>query len=449
MKILHYTLGLPPYQSGGLTKYATDLMVAQSAAGDKISLLYPGDYTFWKIPKTYIVKNQIYNGIDVYEIKNPSLVPLMHGVQNPSDIYEPKQTLTENALELFYTEVQPEVMHIHTFMGLPIELVIYLKGKGVKIIFTSHDYYGLCPKVNFINQDGLFCNTPGGTQCAICNNNAPGSIYLYLRNSKYVLKYKDLLSSSIKAVGSQPKLPKRYTPTKEKSEEYNFLLTNYQKLFELVDCFHFNSTVSKGVYDKYLTAKQSVVIPITHSGIKDFREIKEFDQNHIRLAFIGSTTSYKGFPLLKESLCELKKEGIDNWTLDVWGGSIGKDIDCNNIIYRGKYSPEVLTAVYEKMDLLIVPSICKETFSLIALEAISYGVPVLVSTNVGAKDIVNEYNSGFIFSPTKETLYSKLRVILDNTDFLNIYNKEICAQKFDHSIDSHILKIKQLYNNLF
>lgn len=29
MKILHYSLGLPPYRTGGLTKFATDLMEQQ------------------------------------------------------------------------------------------------------------------------------------------------------------------------------------------------------------------------------------------------------------------------------------------------------------------------------------------------------------------------------------------------------------------------------------
>ena len=28
MRVLHYTLGFPPYRSGGLTKYALDLMLA-------------------------------------------------------------------------------------------------------------------------------------------------------------------------------------------------------------------------------------------------------------------------------------------------------------------------------------------------------------------------------------------------------------------------------------
>ena len=79
MRILHYCLGLPPYRSSGLTKYATDLMVAQSASGDIVSLLYPSDYTFWRFSKTRISGNESSNGVSVYTIKNPSIVPLLLG----------------------------------------------------------------------------------------------------------------------------------------------------------------------------------------------------------------------------------------------------------------------------------------------------------------------------------------------------------------------------------
>ena len=50
MNILHYTLGLPPYRSGGLTKYSLDLMLEQISEGHTLSLLYPSDLTF-KYPK--------------------------------------------------------------------------------------------------------------------------------------------------------------------------------------------------------------------------------------------------------------------------------------------------------------------------------------------------------------------------------------------------------------
>jgi len=40
MKILHYSLGLFPYRTGGLTKYATDLMLEQSKDKHEVHLLY-------------------------------------------------------------------------------------------------------------------------------------------------------------------------------------------------------------------------------------------------------------------------------------------------------------------------------------------------------------------------------------------------------------------------
>ena len=108
-----------------------------------------------------------------------------------------------------------------------------------------------------------------------------------------------------------------------------------------------------------------------------------------------------------------------------------------------------MKAVNENMDLLIVPSICKETFSLITLEALSFGVPVLVSSNVGAKDIVCKYNPDFVVISSKEALHSKLIVLLNNNAKLLVdFNEKIVTNEFEYFLDDHLQKIKQLYNNL-
>ena len=65
------------------------------------------------------------------------------------------------------------------------------------------------------------------------------------------------------------------------------------------------------------------------------------------------------------------------------------------------------------MDMLIVPSLCYETFGLVVLEALSFGVPVMVSATVGAKDIVKTYDERFIFH-TPDELNSKLKWILSD-----------------------------------
>jgi len=193
MRILHFTLGLPPNRSGGLTKYSTDLMVAQSANGDTVSLLYPGDFTFWKFRNKRIEQQNFLREIAVYEIKNPCPVPLLHGIKEPLSILNESYKLSNDDLENFYETVKPEVMHIHTLMGMPPELLTFFKAKGVKTVFTSHDYFGLCLKVNFINQDSRFCEKPGASVCELCNRNSKNTLFLRLRNSSYLLRYKDKL----------------------------------------------------------------------------------------------------------------------------------------------------------------------------------------------------------------------------------------------------------------
>ena len=55
-----------------------------------------------------------------------------------------------------------------------------------------------------------------------------------------------------------------------------------------------------------------------------------------------------------------------------------------------------LEKIMNEADMLVAPSIWYETFGFTVLEALSYGLPVIVSDHVGAKDIVGD--NGIIIS---------------------------------------------------
>lgn len=55
-----------------------------------------------------------------------------------------------------------------------------------------------------------------------------------------------------------------------------------------------------------------------------------------------------------------------------------------------RYTYKDLANIFEETDVLIAPSIWYETFGYTVLEALSYGVPVIISGTVGAKDILAE-----------------------------------------------------------
>ena len=75
---------------------------------------------------------------------------------------------------------------------------------------------------------------------------------------------------------------------------YQKLLDYYKECFDLVDCFHFNSETAGNVYKRYLPTCKGKVVSITHNGIKDHRQHKDFNQNVLHVGFIGNSTPYKG-----------------------------------------------------------------------------------------------------------------------------------------------------------
>lgn len=226
-------------------------------------------------------------------------------------------------------------------------------------------------------------------------------------------------------------------------KKYKDLLDYYKKELSMMDYIHCNSKITESVFSQFIPNANYNIIPITHSGINDNRRKKDFSSNNIQMMFVGNITAYKGFPLLKETLIKLFNEGYHNWELNIWGGKEKKDNDCPLIHHRGKYKQDEIERIYEQTDLLIVPSIWKETFSLVTLEAISYGVPTLVSENVGAKDIIAQYNSFFIFKD-KDDLYIKLKNLLQSNEELIEFNKRIIEIPWKYSMEQHTKDIENL-----
>lgn len=225
-------------------------------------------------------------------------------------------------------------------------------------------------------------------------------------------------------------------------KKYQSLIDYYKDCFSIVDEFHFNSGVTRDTYRKYIVPKAEKIIPITHNGINDHRRKKSFEVNCLKIGFVGSAAPYKGLSRLIMALKQLNRN--DKWRLDVWGDTIGQD-ESLPIYYRGKFTHSAIETVYTTMDIMVVPSLWHETFSLVTLEALSYGVPVLVSDTVGAKDIVKEYDSKFVFHSDEE-LVSLLDLLVDDKSLLRNYNEAIIANDWRHSMSEHAREIiEELY----
>lgn len=220
-------------------------------------------------------------------------------------------------------------------------------------------------------------------------------------------------------------------------KDYQKLLDYYKKCFSLVDCFHYNSETSKEVFMQYLPTSKGQVVSITHGGIEDHRIRKVYGHDVLHIGFIGNSTPYKGLPLLISVLQDIGM--IESWELSVWGGGVGTHPSLP-VYYKGKFDSSTIADVYSAMDVLIVPSIWKETFSLVTLEALSYGDPVIVSDNVGAQDIVKLYNPKFVYH-SEDELKSLICEILSDKNLLAEFNDKLLSSKWKYSMEEHAKEI--------
>ena len=395
MKILHYFLGFPPYRTGGLTKYAYDLMCSQIDNGDEVSALWPGMIEL-KNNRPRIRKQKGISGINNYELVNPLPVPLDEGIKETDAFI--KTCDLKIYIDLL-ENIKPEVIHIHTLMGIHKEFFQAANELKIRIVFTAHDYFGLCPKVTLFKRNDVCDDDHCCNDCVFCNQSAlslkkiwlmQSPLYRNLKNLKFIkfLRNKhriDFFNDQI--------LPSQTLLKDVDSKKYVVLRQFYIEMLSMVDCIHFNSTITESVYKRYFIPENSMVVNITHKDIADNREKNTWSYTgKLRITSLAPAKPFKGFNVMIQALDELWQSGKRDFELKIFCPvPVMKPYIS---IQEGGFEYSQLPQIMADTDILIAPSVWYETFGFTVLEALSYGVPVIVSDHVGAKDIVQ--NCGII-----------------------------------------------------
>lgn len=448
MRIIHFSLGFPPFRTGGLVRYVCDLALYQAESqGFQVTVLHPGRSRLIGGPS--LVYRPSRGPIRVVEIQNPSPIPLLMGISDPWRIHRPRHSLSRVLLDDFLEREQPNIIHIHTWMGFPDGLLESAQARGVKIIFTAHDYYGICLKTNLIDSTDQPCNGPEATKCATCNKNAPGPLTRFVHSQAWLHNYKSELRklSRFFPKRNEPRKVDQRPPPSNLYVEFDVLISKYFHWLNMVDHFHFASTVSESVYKNHLPGLTGEIIPISHQGILDLRLRKVSNTGPLRLGYVGGNAPYKGLPLLLEMLDAFRRKGLDGWTLQVFGPGHENAKKQTGVYYQGAFPQGETHHRLQNLDLLLVPSIWKETFSLVALEALASGVPVLVSPTVGAKNIL-ESDFPYLIATSMDDYVARLEALLGDPDRVREIGQRLKHASLPLDSNQHYANIADVYHKL-
>ncbi len=389
MNILHYFLGFPPYRSGGLTRYAFDLMTAQAQQGDRVSALWPGQMELLG-KKVKIRRGKVISGVQSYELVNPLPVALDEGVSDPAAYMKACQG---DGYIRFLQKLQPDVIHIHTLMGLHREFLDAAKKLGIRTVFTSHDYYGICPKVTLFRGGQVCAGTEDCNGCVACNKAGlsmkkilimQSPLYRFAKNTPVVKALRKRHRGAFFAEDTIPEVPEDAAL----AQQYRALRKYYTDMLESMDLIHFNSQLTEDIYRRYLTPKDSRTVTITHKNVKDNRSLAHVDGDKLRITCLAPAKPFKGYTVLKKALDRLWESGKQDFQLNLFS-PVPEQAPYMQVREEG-FRQEELPQILANTDVLVAPSVWYETFGFTVLEALSYGVPVIVTDHVGAKDMVGQ-----------------------------------------------------------
>lgn len=129
---------------------------------------------------------------------------------------------------------------------------------------------------------------------------------------------------------------------------------------------------------------------------KIYEDIEKTKKRPLQFIYVGGVKELKGISYLLEAFQNIPKNKA---TLTVVGAFNPEDEDIQPYIDRVRFTGMVLHSEVPKLlkesDVFIFPSL-GDGFGLSILEAASVGLPVIISQNSGAADIITNYKEGIV-----------------------------------------------------
>jgi glycosyltransferase involved in cell wall biosynthesis len=331
----------------------------------------------------------------------------------PSFIYNKE---AYNKLLLLLDEINPDIAHIHLFMGgLTSSILKAFKKKNIPVVHSVHDYRLICPAYLFIDGQNKVCEKCKDKfylRCTLkkCSENKLGqsailSVDAYFR--KYVIKPVNLIDRFI--------FVSRFI--KNKHIEFD---PSYKTKGDML--YNFKPELRS-------------IVPTTIKG-------KYF-------LYFGRISREKGVQTLFESAL---KAGI---SLKIVGtGPIAEqlmDRHSENIEFLGFKSGEELWSLIRLASFIIVPSEWYENNPLTIIEAYSFGKPVIGSRIGGIPEIIEDNKTGYLFNSGNqselEEVLRRAECLSDEEYWVMSTNARELADKLFNP-DSHYTELIRIYEDV-
>jgi glycosyltransferase involved in cell wall biosynthesis len=357
MKVLYVVHDFFPNYYGGAERYVLNLCHQMQRLGHQAHVLTYGlDEPATGFPERcgpMLSRSYVFEGIEVTALRHQEV---------PADVqFRVEDGEVADAVASLLEATRTEIVHVAHPMRLAS---CYLAARrcGVPVLLTLTDFWLPCPRGRFFKLDFSPCSSPEEGRKCVRDCHVPGSV-----------------------------------------------IERYQQARRMFDSVARVTAPSRLTLEAF--SRCGWVRPITHiSHGVDYRTVQPLPRRtrgkgKIVFGYIGVLKKFKGVDLLLRSFHEVP---LDNLELKIFGTLVGDEefrpeieslaaLD-PRIRLLGKYRHADLPEVMSGIDVMVVPSTTLESYGLVVVESLAYGVPVIASDMVGsAHEWIRDGESGFVF----------------------------------------------------
>jgi glycosyltransferase involved in cell wall biosynthesis len=400
LRIVHALHAFPPFSRAGCENYVETLARAQQKVHEVSVFHRVADPE----QPEYAVHDADLAGLPVVRVNRT-----FRDLQSFRDTYESDGVA--RVFGAYLDRAAPDVVHFHHVTCLSTTCVGEARRRGIRVVFTLHDFWLLCPRGQLLRRDLALCDRHGDGDCVRCMAHQ-----LPIAGGAERVAALDARAARI-ARWPLPEPARRLLARAPFAREADAVAAirertaHMQAMCREVDCFVAPSQFLAGVYAAWGIPAERITVADNGFAQDRARLAREprGDDRRLRVAYLGTWIPSKGVHLLIEAFRDLAPERA---VLDVHGYAAPFDGfpdyeghlrriagTAPHIRFHGPYQPEDVPGLLARADLMVVPSIWYENSPLTIHEAFLAGVPVVVADHGGMREFVQHDRNGLRFAP--------------------------------------------------
>jgi len=284
---------------------------------------------------------------------------------------EVEDPAAERVVERLVAELRPDVAHLHSLLGFSMAAARALDEAGVPTVFTSHNYWPLCPRMYLFRDDLSLCDGPTDAgNCAPCLGR-PGAERAYAERRE---AGRELLSRRV--------------------DRHLAVSARVRELY--LRAGHDPARV-------HVLHQQPETVDAIWRAVGSRRTPAQAEGRPLRVGFIGSLYPHKGAHVLVAALQELPPGTAEAHLFGggspTYAGRLRELDRAGAVRLHGGYDPSRLPQLLALVDCVCVPSVWEDCAPLVVAEALAARVPVVASRIGGIPDFVAHGETGLLVPP--------------------------------------------------